>query len=258
MPAPRAPNAVARAVAPLISTVWILFLVWTFLVALVWSSGFGEVQVARFVKNPDLQAALRLVLRSLDAIWMTLGAASGYFALARAEGLPIARRWSAALLLATTALLLVNSATRWPLGPLHFPGNLGLKLGPVPFAAPLLWCVVIFGARDLAQRLLPRAPHAWTAVATGAAALLTDLNLEPLAWKWRAWWLWYPANLEPPANPPWQNYATWFCVAAVSAFLMRSPHVISRLAKRPPEPAVALLLINLICLLTHAVLFLRR
>ena len=40
--------------------------------------------------------------------------------------------------------------------------------------------------------------------------LLTDAHLELLAWKVRAWWIWYPALAPAPSFPPWQNYATWF------------------------------------------------
>jgi uncharacterized membrane protein len=145
-----------------------------------------------------------------------------------------------------------------PLGPIFYPLNLGLKLGPVPFGLPLLWLIVAVGAREFAQAVLPRASHGATAILAGVVALLTDLNLEPLAWKWRAWWLWYPGNLSAPATPPLQNYATWLIAAAAVAYAMRSPHVVPRLPRRPFEPIAALAVLNAVCLLTHSVLVLRR
>ena len=255
---PRSDSPLARALAPLVGSLWTLFVVWTLIVAAIWTTGFGDVQLGERVRNPDLRAALSWMLHALDAVWITLGAVNVYLALARAEGLDVARRWAGLAVGVGVMIALASAWTRWPLGAIHFPGNFGARLGPAPLAVGLLWLVVVVGARELALVLLPRASHARVAFATAIASVLTDANLEPLAWKWRAWWLWYPADLTAPSWPPPQNFATWLVASFALAWAMRSPSVVPRLAKRPFEPIAALALVNAICLLTHAVLFLRR
>ena len=253
-----ADSALRRAFAPLVGVFWTLFAVWSFLVALVWTTGWGEVQLAEHVHNPGLRGALIWMFRALDPIWITLGAINVYIPLARTEGLSAARRWSVVVLLCGIVVPLASVLTRWPLGPIYYPLNFGIKLGPVPFALPLLWLVLVVGARDAAQRLLPRVSHFVTVFLAGLFVLATDLNLEPLAWKWRAWWLWYPADRTAPGHPPWQNYATWLVAGIALATMMRSTHVARRPAPLPFEPCAVLIMVNAVCLLTHLVLFLRR
>lgn len=257
MPA-RADSPLSRAVAPLIGSLWTLFVIWSFLVALVWTTGWGEVQLAEHVRNAGLRGALAWMLQAIDPIWITLAAINVYFPLARAEGLAAARRWSGLVLLFGILVPLASVLTRWPLGPVFYPLNFGMKLGPVPFALPLLWLVFVVGARDAAQRMMPRASYTATALLAGLLVLATDINLEPLAWKWRAWWLWYPADLNAPASPPWQNFVTWLVAGVALASAMRSPRVMRRPTPLPFEPCAVLLIVNVVCLLTHAVLFLRR
>lgn len=255
---PRSDSPLARALAPLIGSLWILFVIWTAIVAVVWTTGYGDAQLGAQVKNPGLRAALSLVLHALDAVWIALGAVNVYLALARAEGLTVARRWAALVLVVTFVIAGMSDLWQWPLGPVHYAGNLGVKLGPVPLAVPLLWFLIVLGARESALALLPRTSHARIAYATGFLAALTDLNLEPLAWKARAWWLWYPTDLGAPWWPPPENSLEWLLIAICLGLAMRSPSVVPRLARRPFEPIAVLVLVNAVCLLTHAVHFLRR
>jgi uncharacterized membrane protein len=152
--APRSESPVGRALAPLIGSLWTLFVIWSVLVAAVWTIGFGDVQLAEHVHDAGLRSALSWLLHALDAIWLTLAAVNVYLALVRAEGLATARRWSALALLAGLLISAASAFTRVPLGPIFYPPNLGMKLGPVPFALPLLWLVIVVGARDAAQVLL--------------------------------------------------------------------------------------------------------
>jgi len=254
----RADSAVARLLAPLAGSLWTVFVIWSGFVAVIWTTGWGETHLAAHVRNPELRDALAWLLRALDAIWLTLGAVSVYFALVRAEGIEVARRWSAIALLVGLLIHGASARTDWPLGPVHYTSSLGMKLGPVPSALPVLWLFIVVGARDLAQVVLPRASHGATALLAGGIALLTDVNLEPLAWEWRVWWLWYPEGVAAPSRPPLQNYATWLLAGAALAYAMRSPRVLPRLRRRPFEPIAALAILNAVCLLTHAALFVRR
>ncbi len=88
----------------------------------------------------------------------------------------------------------------------------------------------------------------WVAV----IALVTDLNLEFIAWKVRGYWIWYPDQPDPPGWPPLQNFASWF----VLAFLL---HALTPCADDRPvadrgisRAALVVPLMNLLFLLVHA------
>ncbi len=253
----RSHSPMARALLPLASLVNPLFVACCVLMAVVWLSGFGEGMLAdpdfaRKVPNRELRAALGVLARGIDATWILLGAVSIYLGLVRAEGLATARRWAGLVVGVGFVVSAASAITRWPLGPVHYPANLGWKIGPVPFAVPLLWFVVVLGAREAIWRLLPRASHAMVAVATGVLTLLTVVNLEPVAWKYRAWWIWYPGPDRHATHTPWQNFASWLIISIALAWTTRTPHVVPRVARRPIWPVVAILFLNLLALLTHA------
>jgi hypothetical protein len=229
---------------------WPLFLACSVLLAVVWIGGVGEGSFAG-IANADLRAALAWSARGIDVLWLALAAAAAYFALVRTEGLAVARRW-ATLVLGVSFLLAVASVlTRWPLGAVFFPENLGWKLGPVPLGWPLLWLVVVVGAREAVLRWRPRAAHHTVALLAGVLCLATAVNLDPLAWKFRVWWLWHPADLAAPAHPPLRSFAVWLLGGAALAWAMRSPHLVPRVRSRPWPPLLALLLLNAVALLTH-------
>jgi len=196
---PRSESSLSRALAPLAGTVGTLFIVWTVLVIFVWVNGWGEAQLAENVHNRDLRAALAGLLNVLDAGWIAIAAVNVYFSLAHAEGLGIARRWTVLVLGAAFLITGMSAWTRWPLGPVLYSEHFGARIGPVPVAVALLWFVIVVSAREVALRSLPRAGHTRVAFVAAMLSTLTDANLEPLAWKWRAWWLWYPANFAAPS-----------------------------------------------------------
>lgn len=221
MPA-RPPSLLARALAPLAPTLWYLFVLWTGLVAAVWIFEFGPSQL-ELITNSGLREALSALLDALDGIWVTLAAANVYLALAAEEGLAMARRRAGLVMGTVFVVALLSVFTHWPLGPLRYSARLGIRIGPVPFGLPLLWLVLVCGGRWILQRFAPKASHWQLAVGTGLLTLLSDLALEPLAWKARAFWVWYPSLAPAPAWPPIQNYLTWFIVGAALAFAMRDP-----------------------------------
>ena len=255
---PRSESSLARALAPLVGALGSLFIVWTVLVAFVWASGLGEVQLMENIRNRDLRAALAGLLHVLDAGWIAIAAVNVYLSLAHAEGLGVARRWTGFVLGGAFLIAGASAWTRWPLGPVLYSDHFGTRIGPVPVAVALLWFVIVASAREVALCALPRAGHTRVAFAAAMLSTLTNANLEPLAWKWRAWWLWYPANLAAPAWPPAQNSATWLLASFALLHAMRPESVVPRVARRPIEPVVVFALMNVVCLLTHAVLFLRR
>lgn len=242
--------------AAVATLLWPLFIACSLLVALVWVSGFGAATVAdpdfaSKVPNRDLRAALELFTRVLDPLWIVLGAVNLYLGLAQSEGLAAARPWSAAIFLAGCTIPTASALTGLPLGPVHFPTNLGLKLGSVPFALPFLWILIVIGSRELALRVFPRLAHHWCAGLAGVCCALTSVLLDPVAWKYRAWWLWYPAQLDAPGHLPWTAPLTWLIAGTALAFFMRSTRVLPRGATRPFTPTAIYLIFHAVFLLTR-------
>jgi hypothetical protein len=243
-------SSAALFVRSLTGLCWPLFLASSVLLAVVWIAGVGEGSFAGLA-NADLRAALTWSARAIDVLWLALAAVVAYFALVRTEGLEVARRWAALVLGVSFLFAAASVFTHWPLGAVFFPQNLGAKLGPVPLGWPLLWLVVVVGAREAVLRWRPRAAHRTVALLAGVLCLATVLNLDPLAWKFRVWWLWYPAQLDAPAHPPVQSFAVWLVGGTALAWAMRSPHLVPRVKSRPWAPLLALLILNVIALLTH-------
>ncbi len=242
----------------MVRLLWPLFFVWTVLVAAVWATGFGDFRLKESVANPELQAALSAILRHLDGVWLLLAAINGYLVLCATEGLATARRWTGLILIAGLVIPGASALAGIPLGPVAYSNALGSKLGPVSLGIPLLWFVVVVGSRECALRLFPRANHFAVAGTSGLLILLTDLNLEPIASSWRAWWIWYPGDRSPPAHLPGQNFATWLLAGFALVYFMRSPSVVVRSSARRGQAALILISINAVCLLAHAVHFSRR
>lgn len=221
----------------LASFLWPLLLVWTALGLFVmplhsWS--ISEVQVREQLSNPELRDAVLLLLTSFTPFWFVLAASCTYLHTVEAEGLPTARRWAGLVLGGSAVLCFLGATTGFPFGPFAYTGVLGFRFARIlPFAAPLLWLVVILCSRYTLLCLLPRALQ-WSrwqlALATSTLVLLTDLNMEPIAWKMLAWWTWYPGRIISPTLPPVQNYATWFLVAFCFSLAFRENR------KSPPAP----------------------
>jgi uncharacterized membrane protein len=249
------PSFLSRSLAPLAGVFWALYLVTSALVAIVWISGFGEGTLAepafkRAIPNPELRSSLVLFSRGIDSAWMALGAVAVYLGLARNEGLSLARRWAVVIMITGFALTLLSAKTRWPLGPVHYPENFGWKIGSVPFGIPLLWFVIIAGSREVTMRLSSRAGHLAVSLGTAIFSLITISNVDPVAWRYRAWWLWYPKPFEGTNHAPIQSYATWFAAALLLAWLMRSVRVASEGGKRSWAPVIVWSVLNAIALLT--------
>lgn len=242
-----------RLFEPLAASLWALFILWTLLIAVVWSTGFGEAELAAAVSNQGLRGGLGILLGILDPVWFTLAAVNVYAATAAREGLSVTRRW--ALVIFVTALLVsgCSALTGWPLGSIAYTSRLGPKIGPVPLGLPMLWLAVILGARALAERLFARASHLQLAGITGLFAMLTALNIDPLSWRVRSHWLWSPNLRQAVSAPPVQNFATWFLVAASLAYALRSVSVVTGAQEAPARAWTTFCLINATCVLIHLV-----
>ena len=247
----RQPHLLARALEPFSASLWALFLIWTSLISIVWIGEIGDVDLQRRIVNPGLRGALEFFLRTLDATWFVIAAANVYLSLAEAESLAVARRWASVVLLGAWLISALSAWTTIPLGAIHYTARLGMRIGPVPFGLLLMWFAFVIGARALAMHIFPRASHLRISLAVGLLVALTAANLDPLAWKFRAFWLWRP-GVAPWLAHAW-NIATWFLAASGFAFTMRETRVASTAFAVFPRPAIVLLTFNAVFLLTHFV-----
>lgn len=246
-------SLLARGLEPFVSGLWVLFVLVSLFIAVVWAFGIGEGSLQRSISNTDLRVTLAWLLARCDMAWITLAAANVYFALVGSVGLATARRWGLLILGAVVAMAWVSVATGFPLGPIRYGFPLGLKLGPVPLGLPLLWFSILIGARETVLRLFPRVPQGGLAAGVGLLALLTDLNLESVAAKWRGFWFWKSGI---PTDPPVFDFPLTACLAwGILAFLvaygLREQSVVSTAQKRPWQPMVTLGIFHTILLLTH-------
>ncbi len=243
---PARASLLSRWLEPVAAGLWIFFLVWTALIAVVWSWGIGDGVLSTTVTNGDLRAALEWLIGGGDIIWITLAAANIHLWVAETEGLSTARRWALIILSGSALLGAVSAWSSFPLGPIRYSAQLGLKLGPVPLGLPLLWYALLIGARQLVLRLNPRVGQVPLALAVGGLALLTDLNLEPVAAKVRGFWFWSANQAGAPAlfEPPWTNFAAWAVAAACVTYALREARVVAENRLSPHRPIVVFALLN--------------
>ena len=225
---------------------WLLFLVWAAVGFVVMPLGVTPVQARAWLGPGALGGAAAAILEISDAVWMGLAAATVYFHAVGSEGLSTARVQAVVVLVASTVFEWVGARTGFPFGPYVYTGHFGPRIaGTVPAAIPLAWLVVILCGRNLVLLLQPAASRLTLAAGVGTVAVLTDLNLEPVAWHVRQYWLWYPLQVPPPSDwPPWQNYAAWFVLSFALAGVL--PADGSLRTRRPNRwrPVVLLGLLN--------------
>lgn len=244
---------------------WWIFLVWTAVGTVVMPFGIGEMTVRRLIGNEALLSLVLGILRPADAIWMVLAFGVVYLHVVESRGLATARLWALVILVGSGVVEALGAKTGWPFGPYRYTDNMGIRVfGVLPFTIPLAWFVIVATAQAAILALRPRWSRWAQAAFVGAVATLTDLNLEFIAWKVRAYWIWYPPGTalaeNPPDWPPIQNYLSWFVLAfLLSAALVRRTGD-RALSAPPPAPAVfpwrpvlVLSLMNALFLLVHLV-----
>jgi len=213
-------------------------------------------------ENPLLYSLLDTFDRHADAVWMFLAAAILVALLIPLWGTLMTLRQFLFIAVTTGILETVGVLTGFPFGDYEYTNRYGFRLfGTLPLAIPFAWFVVVAGGGAAVSSLLPALGRWRRALAVAFLAVLTDLNLEPIAWKLRGYWLWYPDELEPPGHPPFCNYLAWFVIAFVVAlWLPKSlPDSDSREASaRALRPLWLLVILNGVLLLGHAGMIIRQ
>ncbi len=231
---------------------WRLFLVWTCVGAAVLPFGIDAQTLGRHLSHPLALRVATALLSWADLIWMVFATFVIYYHVVAAEGIGRARLLAAICLVGAGAIEWVGATTGYPFGPYRYTEAFGpLILGVLPVAIPLAWLVILLSARYALLERWPELSRFGHACGIGMVALLTDVNLEFVAWKVRGYWIWYPNLANPPAWPPLQNYVAWFALAALLSFSM------PRLRPRELRPARrltgVLLALNALFFVAHVV-----
>lgn len=244
---------------PLPDLAWVLFLIWSAVGVVVMPLEIGETNLRAWITNSGLQEAAVQLLRLSDAIWILLGAVNAYFYTVRAEGLNVARRWALIILAGSACLEWIGATTGYPFGPYRYTDNFGWRLGGVlPVTIPLAWLIILLCGRYVTLLLLPSASRWQIALGVACVAVITDINLEFVAWKVRAYWIWYPhLRGAPPDWPPLQNYLSWFVLSFALAWLLPPNYRLRPSAPGVGRPLTILAVMNGLFLLVHAVRCLR-
>ncbi len=260
MPTPACANAASRPRprSPA-DWLWLAFLTWTAIGFVVLPLDIGEGQARLWIANPALLRLTVGFLRQSDAIWILLAASCAYVHAAAAEGLPTARRWAAIILAASAGFEWIGVRTGVPFGTYRYTDQFGWRVGGVlPAAIPLAWLVILVCGRYLVLSFRPQANRWELALGVAFVALLTDLNLEFVAWKVRGYWIWYPDQAgAAPFCPPWQNYLSWFVLSFCLSLLL-PPNFELRKRPRPTRPILILGLMNLLFASSMLVSWARR
>lgn len=253
------PAPLAAWLAPLPDLAWIFFLVWTAVGAVVMPLEIGQSQVESWIAQPGLRAAVLAILRGSDAFWIVLAAVNVYFAAAAHDGLDVTRRSALIILGGSAVCEWIGARTGFPFGPYRYTDHFGWRLGGVlPFTIPLAWLIILLSGRRLVLALRPDVTRPGLALGVGCVALLTDLNLEPVAWKIRAYWIWYPGPHAAPSDwPPLQNYVSWFALAGLLTYALPPNYALRRPSRVANRPILVLALMNALFLLVHAARWLR-
>jgi uncharacterized membrane protein len=249
----RSPSLLTRTLEPLAAGLWVLFVLVSLLVGVVWALGLGDAQLSRWVLNRELFLTLQWLFQHLDFAWITLAATNSYLCLATRDGLETARRWGLLIVLAVIALAWVSTRAGFPLGPIQYGRMLGARLGPVPLGLPLFWFAVTIGAREGLLRFFPRWSHTQIALGTGLIAILTDASLEPLAAKLRGFWFWRSSTptLPPIFDAPLTGCLAWGVLAGLLAFGLREKSVVASDRPRSWQPAATLVIFHAVFLAAH-------
>lgn len=253
--APLAPAPPTRRRFPrnLSDGVWLLFVVWTAVGFIVMPLGITGAQARAWAAPFGLGDLAEEFLHISDAVWMLLAAVTVYLHAVASEGLTTARRQAGIILLASTVFEWIGARTGFPFGPYEYTGNFGPRIGGVvPMAIPLAWLVVVLTGRSLMLWLRPTAGRCEIAAGVAGVALLTDLNLEPVAWRIREYWLWYPQQPQhPPLWPPLQNYAAWLVLSFALALVLPADHSLRPRRPGRTRPILVLCLLNTLLAVVH-------
>ncbi len=176
----------------------------------------------------------------LLALVLGLAVASTLVSLGRALQLQNVFTVAGIISIVSGIVLTVGIATGIPFGPIIFTENCGgLLFDTLPWAAPLLWVVILLNCRGVARLILRpwRKLHGYGYRVMGLTCLLValfDVGLEPFATRVQRFWIWRVSGggkcLEWFAAP-WVNFLGW-ALAALLILMVATPWLINKMPSR--------------------------
>jgi len=259
MPSTFPPSLAQRTTNAIENGAWYCFLIWTAVGCIVMPFEIGERTIRESVPFVGLREALIAILGVADAVWIIFAAIIVYFYSLRREGGVRARVWAIIIMTGSAVAEFVGAKTGFPFGDYTYTDNFGTRIfGVLPFTIPLAWLIIILAGRYLTLWIFPHWNRWQISLSTAVLATLTDLNLEFIAWKVRAYWIWYPPGSEhamnPPAWPPIQNYISWFVLSFLLCVVLPAMRQYpERRVSEPMRPVMVLLLMNGLFIIVHLV-----
>jgi uncharacterized membrane protein len=174
-----------------------------------------------------------------EALLLALATAGTLAALARQ--LPLQNVLLAALVIALIGggVSALGTRSGIPFGPFLFGAPAGPELfGALPWAAPLLWVVVILNSRGVARLILRpwrkiKNYGFWLIGLTTALTVLFDLALEPFAARLKHYWLWTPTKFPLTwQGAPLSNFFGWGMVTLLILAFVTPALINKQLSKR--------------------------
>ena len=177
-----------------------------------------------------------------EAVLLVLAAVSTIAALARHLPLQNILFAALAILLADSAVALVNLRTGIPFGPFTVGDNAGPRLlQTLPWVLPVIWIVALLNSRGVARIILRpwRKIHGygfWLIGLTAGLTAIFDLALDPFASRVKHFWIWEPTKF--PLS--WQGApaVNFFCWAVVALLMLAfiTPLLINKRPHKMPPP----------------------
>jgi putative membrane protein len=124
--------------------------------------------------------------------------------------------WLVITYVTTLFLEVIGAKTGLVFGEYSYGTVLGFKLFDVPLIIGLNWVIVIWGGILIAKRISEN--KYITALIAATIAVVFDFFLEPVAIK-LGYWTWADVSV------PIQNYAAWFIIAFIFAYLFSSKNI---------------------------------
>ncbi|MDK3156663.1 carotenoid biosynthesis protein [Kamptonema cortianum] len=193
-----------------------------------------------------------------DAWTMILATIITYLWMIDLHGVRKTRICFAIILIASGLIEFIGTNTGFPFGHFkyteRFSATINLPFAPNGLAIiiPFAWAVLCLNAWFLAGQIL-KWRNRWAICAlAGVITMLTDVNLEAVAWYMRgfdeAYWRWYADGTftQIAQTVPVQNYIAWFVLTVI--FLALCPLQMAAPAKTNWKPLVILAAFNLLFL----------
>ncbi|MDZ4743129.1 MAG: carotenoid biosynthesis protein [Verrucomicrobiota bacterium] len=191
-----------------------------------------------------------------DAWTMVLATIITYFWMSELYGITKTRISFIIILVCSGVIEYIGTNTGWPFGFFKYTDRFS-SLFFFPFGQngiaviiPFAWAILCLNAYYVSNQILGWRNHWAACILAGIMTMLTDINLEPVAWYMRgfdqAYWRWYTDGqfTQIAQTIPIKNYISWFILTVI--FLRLCPLKREYPEKTNWKPFIILLAFNLL------------